>query len=163
MQYFPSRSPMQRIRLWLVYLTWTTPPCFSRSSHPTRGATSDADCFSLYDVNVVRLDDQLHSRMQLMIKPSVQQSLEDWWSLSGSNRRPSACKADALPAELRPRLFASRRAGLRPKAAAPPPLASRRAGLRPTPLGPILIDKVWWVEEDLNLRPHAYQACALTT
>ena len=20
----------------------------------------------------------------------------------------------------------------------------------------------WWVEEDLNLRPHAYQACALT-
>ena len=27
-----------------------------------------------------------------------------WWSLSGSNRRPSACKADALPAELRPQL-----------------------------------------------------------
>ena len=26
-----------------------------------------------------------------------------WWSLPGSNRRPSACKADALPAELRPR------------------------------------------------------------
>ena len=25
-----------------------------------------------------------------------------WWSLAGSNRRPSACKADALPAELRP-------------------------------------------------------------
>jgi hypothetical protein len=23
--------------------------------------------------------------------------------------------------------------------------------------------KTWWVEEDLNLRPHAYQACALTT
>ena len=22
---------------------------------------------------------------------------------------------------------------------------------------------VWWAEEDLNLRPHAYQACALTT
>ena len=21
----------------------------------------------------------------------------------------------------------------------------------------------WWVEEDLNLRPHAYQACALTS
>jgi hypothetical protein len=27
-----------------------------------------------------------------------------WWSLSGSNRRPEACKATALPAELRPRL-----------------------------------------------------------
>ena len=27
-----------------------------------------------------------------------------WWSLSGSNRRPPACKAGALPAELRPHL-----------------------------------------------------------
>ena len=26
-----------------------------------------------------------------------------WWSLSGSNRRPPACKAGALPSELRPR------------------------------------------------------------
>ena len=26
-----------------------------------------------------------------------------WWSRSGSNRRPPACKAGALPAELRPR------------------------------------------------------------
>lgn len=26
-----------------------------------------------------------------------------WWRRSGSNRRPSACKADALPTELRPR------------------------------------------------------------
>lgn len=23
-----------------------------------------------------------------------------WWAMTGSNRRPSACKADALPAEL---------------------------------------------------------------
>ncbi len=32
---------------------------------------------------------------------------------------------------------------------------------------PLMIMQVflqsWWVEEDLNLRPHAYQACALTT
>jgi hypothetical protein len=27
---------------------------------------------------------------------------KEWWSLSGSNRRPEACKATALPAELRP-------------------------------------------------------------
>ena len=27
---------------------------------------------------------------------------EIWWSWSGSNRRPPACKADALPAELQP-------------------------------------------------------------
>ena len=28
---------------------------------------------------------------------------DGWWSRSGSNRRPQACKARALPAELRPR------------------------------------------------------------
>src|SRR3569833_3409299 len=26
--------------------------------------------------------------------------LKKWWRMTGSNRRPSACKADALPAEL---------------------------------------------------------------
>lgn len=26
--------------------------------------------------------------------------LKIWWRMTGSNRRPSACKADALPAEL---------------------------------------------------------------
>ena len=26
--------------------------------------------------------------------------LTKWWRMTGSNRRPSACKADALPAEL---------------------------------------------------------------
>ena len=25
---------------------------------------------------------------------------QGWWVMTGSNRRPSACKADALPAEL---------------------------------------------------------------
>ena len=30
------------------------------------------------------------------------QTSKNWWSLSGSNRRPEACKATALPAELRP-------------------------------------------------------------
>ncbi len=34
-------------------------------------------------------------------------SQEEWWSLSGSNRRPPACKAGALPAELKP-LFGAR-------------------------------------------------------
>ena len=27
-------------------------------------------------------------------------SIVNWWVVTGSNRRPSACKADALPAEL---------------------------------------------------------------
>ena len=32
------------------------------------------------------------------------ESCEGWWSRSGSNRRPQACKARALPTELRPRI-----------------------------------------------------------
>ncbi len=35
------------------------------------------------------------------------QSREGWWSRSGSNRRPQACKARALPTELRPRKSSS--------------------------------------------------------
>lgn len=65
-----------------------------------------------------------------------------WWSQPGSNRRPSGCKPDALPAELWP-------------------LAIKRPGacqLRST-RDPGLI---WWVWEELNLRPHPYQGCALT-
>src|SRR4051812_28185088 len=36
------------------------------------------------------------------------------WSVPGSNRRPSACKADALPAELTPRAGRLYRASRRP-------------------------------------------------
>ena len=60
------------------------------------------------------------------------------WRRSGSNRRPPACKAGALPAELRPRT---------------PPGQHRQPVSQPTRE---------WAREDLNLRPHAYQACALT-
>ena len=28
-----------------------------------------------------------------------------WWRWTGSNRRPSECKSDALPTELHPQLF----------------------------------------------------------
>jgi hypothetical protein len=67
----------------------------------------------------------------------------NWWSLTGSNRRHPACKAGALPAELRPRSASFRR-----KAHAQPP---KQRTL-----------KQWWAWEDLNFRPHAYQARALT-
>ena len=60
-----------------------------------------------------------------------------WWSQTGSNRRPPACKAGALPTELWPRLR------LR--------LDYERRTREP-----------WWAWEDLNFRPHAYQARALT-
>src|SRR5205085_11485628 len=36
----------------------------------------------------------------------VSSSLERWWSQSGSNRRPQACKASALPTELWPHWIA---------------------------------------------------------
>ncbi len=34
--------------------------------------------------------------------PPEARQREGWWSRSGSNRRPHACKARALPTELRP-------------------------------------------------------------
>ena len=51
--------------------------------------------------------------MSMPLDPKIQKGktnkdqlhLKKWWSLSGSNRRPPACKAGALPAELRPRAF----------------------------------------------------------
>ena len=58
------------------------------------------------------------------------------WRWTGSNRRPPACKAGALPSELHPQ--------------------SRDAKPGNQTLNP-------WAREDLNLRPHAYQACALTS
>ena len=60
-----------------------------------------------------------------------------WWSQTGSNRRPHACKARALPTELWPRSC--------PNVSAIDPLGT------------------WWAWDDSNVRPHAYQACALTT
>ena len=35
-------------------------------------------------------------------QPSLRFASEGWWSQTGSNRRPEACKATALPAELWP-------------------------------------------------------------
>lgn len=44
--------------------------------------------------------DKIHKRTRAPWTPDQQP--KEWWSLSGSNRRPEACKATALPAELRP-------------------------------------------------------------
>jgi hypothetical protein len=60
-----------------------------------------------------------------------------WWRQTGSNRRPEACKATALPTELCPL-----------KAKHTTPVTQSVRG--------------WWAWEDLNFRPHAYQARALT-
>ena len=67
-------------------------------------------------------------------------TLFGWWSQTGSNRRPEACKATALPTELWPRLN-------------PDILKAQAHTAKP---------RSWWAWEDLNFRPHAYQARALT-
>ena len=77
----------------------------------------------------------------------------DWWSQTGSNRRPPACKAGALPTELWPRSFCLT-ASFYPKSGKTTFWNDAR-----TP-GPL--QNQWWAWVDLNYRPHAYQACALT-
>ena len=73
----------------------------------------------------------------------------NWWSQTGSNRRPHACKARALPTELWPQETQR--------------LPTRQAsceGLSQTQLATWLTK--WWAWDDLNVRPHPYQGCALT-
>ena len=65
-----------------------------------------------------------------------------WWSQTGSNRRPHACKARALPTELWPQGKRSR----------------ELSSTCPAQVS----HEVWWAQADSNRRPHAYQACALT-
>jgi hypothetical protein len=70
------------------------------------------------------------------------------WRRSDSNRRPPACKAGALPLSYAPsrELNSRQTPALRTR-----PKRSLTHGPKPV-----------WAREDLNLRPHAYQACALT-
>ena len=42
-------------------------------------------------------------RYDRLAEPKLASASEGWWSQTGSNRRPHACKARALPAELWPR------------------------------------------------------------
>src|SRR6266404_1424562 len=68
-----------------------------------------------------------------------------WWRQTGSNRRPPACKAGALPTELCPRLEIS--------------VVSVSSAVRAGTTARGRADRAtWWAREDLNLRPHAYQA-----
>src|SRR6218665_3639770 len=62
-------------------------------------------------------------------------TIKEWWSQTGSNRRHPACKAGALPAELWPHFLETS----------------------------FIPRRIWLARVDSNHRPHAYQACALTT
>ena len=101
-----------------------------------------------------------------------------WWRMTGSNRRPSACKADALPAELIPlcllrvRLPALR--GARSVAVPyvlPPSLRSGRLASQTLATTSCLLRLLlatlspvssWWVWLASNQRPPRYQHGALT-
>ena len=72
-------------------------------------------------------------------------SISTWWRLGESNSWPPACKAGALPTKLSPQLINQSMS-----------LFFCIQHLT------MLVSQIWWVWQDLNLWPHAYQACALT-
>ena len=97
----------------------------------------------------------------------ARRSSDRWpqWRRSGSNRQPPACKAGALPIELRPRYCA----GPVPARAAPfgrvP--SEKRAARNSTPRRGGGADRrpnsrEKWARQDSNLGPQPYQGCALT-
>ena len=95
--------------------------------------------------NTERRNCYLRSRRR--ISPEYNTELE-WWSQTGSNRRPEACKATALPTELWPH---SLERITKQEAQRPYSLFATPHSL-----------PIWWAWEDSNFRPHAYQARALT-
>jgi hypothetical protein len=95
-----------------------------------RSASSSGSCGNLFSYT-------------WMVRSDQRANIGGWWSQTGSNRRPEACKATALPAELWPQSFRDHASLPRPNTATP-------------------TAQQWWAWEDLNFRPHAYQARALT-
>ena len=113
-------------------------------THPNQDTQGNSQLFSMMTSNT-RKRQPGHSTCQATA-PARTQRLpgRTWWRRTGSNRRPPACKAGALPAELRPQ------AKTHAKPAAVPHTLEQG------------FQRQWWAREDSNLRPHAYQACALT-
>ena len=97
------------------------------------------------------------------------------WRWTVSNRRPPACKAGALPLSYTPRrhkigsflvlFFKKEQKAFFLKKEAKTSFPYKP--VRTIQIGGTLFQggppKSWWAREDLNLRPHAYQACALTS
>ncbi len=94
----------------------------------------------------------------------VRRSSAGQWRRPGSNRQPPACKADALPVELRPRdplrgKPENSNFETRNNRAA----SGRYFGFRASCFEfPLAISQRQWARVDSDYRPHAYQACALT-
>ena len=67
----------------------------------TIGCTSSSRCRKSAQTRSKRL--QAVCRTSCLSKLAFTPMMRRWWSQTGSNRRPHACKARALPAELWPR------------------------------------------------------------
>ncbi len=83
-----------------------------RVERPSRQTTSRWSPYqsSLYDVMQNRRDAKRLANLfflRMTLNPP-----DPWWSRTGSNRRPPACKAGALPAELRPLIVPDGMVGL---------------------------------------------------
>jgi hypothetical protein len=76
----------------------------------------------------------------------VKEIFETWWALTGSNRRPLACKASALPAELNAQKMVTRR-GFEPLHA-----SVKGWCVEPLHQRAIVKRKVWRRERDSNPR-----------
>ena len=58
---------------------------------------------SIHDVILpARLSIELWAKLETRLLSAIAGRFEGWWSQTGSNRRPHACKARALPTELWP-------------------------------------------------------------
>ena len=95
--------------------------CFARSNsdrsplydvrNPARASREDSDMRSdvsrtiiwVATVSPSSLFELRRAASRLMLGCATRSQAEAWWSQTGSNRRPHACKARALPAELWPR------------------------------------------------------------
>ena len=121
-----------------------TSPTADKLSLP--GRTHSLFTMSLTYPNPEALNAHSRSRHEPVSLPHSLSKVDDaasktWWSWTGSNRRPHACKARALPTELQPHAWTAPGA----------------------PAGGSVRKPKWWAWDDSNVRPHPYQGCALTT
>jgi hypothetical protein len=81
--------------------------CNSMQSQPMKPSAHHADFIHAFQIFKDRQLTQEESWIQTksaFMTPLFKHA-QDWWSWTGSNRRPSGCKPDALPAELQPHIL----------------------------------------------------------